>query len=288
MGMRKRWSAVRAALAVGLLAAGGAGAQAPKASPAAPAKASAAAEEACRAFGPGEQATYRVNYLGVTAGSTQVTVGAPTKFAGQEVWPIVSVAKSDPDLGVWPIKDKYITYWQPALQTALGSDLFADENRKRRRQRVKLNDGGKSALVVKQKEGEAPRESTHELPPGTTDVAGATFALRNRPLRVGDEYAYPVFTGSKSFTLSAKVEGRQKLKTPLGERDAIRVRVKTAFSGKLESKRDIVAFFSDDPFHVPLRIEADFVVGTMVAELTEYKQGRAIASLTTPATGAVR
>lgn len=277
--MQKRWSAVRAGLVVGLLAAGAAGAQAPRA-PAAPARApQAAAEAECRAFGPGEQATYRIEYLGVTAGMTQITVGAPTKFSGQDVWPIVSVARSDPDLGVWPIKDKYVTYWQPSRQTAVGSDLFADENRKRRRQRVKWLPDGTSALVVKQKEGEAPRESTHQLQPGTTDVAGATFALRNRPLRVGDAYEYPVFTGSKTFLLSARVEGRQKVKTPLGVRDAVRVRVKTAFSGKLESKRDIIAFFSDDPFHIPLRIEMDFVVGTMVAELTEYKQGRAIAAL---------
>ncbi|MBF5041454.1 DUF3108 domain-containing protein [Aggregicoccus sp. 17bor-14] len=280
--MQKRWSTVRAALAVGLLAAGGALAQ----TAAAP-----AASAGCVAFGPGEQSTYKVAYLGVTAGSTQVTVGAPTKFAGQEVWPIVSVAKSDPDLGVWPIKDKYVTYFHPVRQTVLGSDLFADENRKRRRQRVKLDDTGKSAVVVKQKEGEPPHESTHELPPGTTDVAGATFALRNRPLKVGESYSYPVFTGSKSFTLAAHVEGRQKIKTPLGLRDVVRVRVKTEFSGKLESKRDIVAFFSDDPFHVPLRIEADFVVGTMVAELTDYKQGRDLAALgpmpgsTAPASG---
>lgn len=279
--MQKRWSAVRAGLVVGLLAAGAAGAQAQRApATAAPVRTPAApAEDACRAFGPGEQATYRVEYLGVTAGMTQITVGAPTKFSGQDVWPIVSVAKSDPDLGVWPIKDKYVTYFSPELQTALGSDLFADENRKRRRQRVKWSPDGASALVVKQKEGEAPRESTHELKPGTTDVAGATFALRNRPLKQGDSYEFPVFTGSKSFILSAKVEGRQKVKTPLGMRDAVRVRVKTAFSGKLESKRDIVAFFSDDPFHIPLRIEMDFVVGTMVAELTEYKQGRAVAAL---------
>ena len=277
--MQKRWSGVKAALAVGVLAAGSAGAQATKPAAKAAPLSIEAAPEACRAFGPGEQSTYKVAYLGVTAGSTQITVGAPTKFAGQQVWPIVSVAKSDPDLGVWPIKDKFVTYFQPGSQTSLGSDLFADENRKRRRQRVKLEANGSSALVVKQKEGQPPRESRHQLAPGTTDVAGATFALRNRPLNVGDEYAFPVFTGSKTFTLSAKVEGREKLKTPLGERDAVRVRVKTAFSGKLESKRDIIAFFSDDPFHIPLRIEMDFVVGTMVAELTEYKQGRAVAAL---------
>ena len=41
------------------------------------------------AFGPGEQLTYRVQYLGMHAGTAQVTVGAETFQWGREVLPIV-------------------------------------------------------------------------------------------------------------------------------------------------------------------------------------------------------
>ncbi|HYI02448.1 DUF3108 domain-containing protein [Hyalangium sp.] len=236
----------------------------------------ALAQEAGQAFGPGEQALYRVQYLGVTAGTAQITVGAPMKQWGQQVWPIVSVAKSDPVIGVWPIKDKFVSYWHSEGQRSLGSDFFVEENHKRRRQRIQMKDG-RTAHVVRQKEGAAPTEATHELPEGSMDLAGATFALRSRGIADGQEYTYPVFTGSKSFLLRAKVDGRQTLKTSLGEREVFRVKLQTDFSAKLQTKRDIVAYFTTDSSHVPVRIEAEFVLGSIVAELTEYKQGRMVA-----------
>ncbi|WPB82704.1 DUF3108 domain-containing protein [Archangium violaceum] len=235
------------------------------------------------AFGPGEQARYRIQYLGVTAGSAQVTVGAPMKQWGKDVWPIVSLARSEAIAGVWPVKDKYVSYWDFGTQRVLGSDMHEDQNNKRRRVRVKLADDGKSAQVVKQKEGETPRESTHELSEGTLDVAGATFALRNRALEVGQEYAYPVFTGSRTFLMKAKVEARETLDTVLGKQDVFRMRVYTEFSGKLASKRDMVAWFTADARRLPVRIEAELALGSIVAELTEYQQGKIMASVMTTA-----
>src|SRR3954464_15129928 len=107
--------------------------------------------------------------------------------------------------------------------------MLEDENGHGRRVRVKQSEDGKPALVVKQKGGETPRESNHELVQGTLDVAGATLALRNRALEVGREYAYPVFTGTKSFQMKAKVEARETLQTELGKQEAYRLRVYTEF-----------------------------------------------------------
>ncbi|MCY1015249.1 DUF3108 domain-containing protein [Pyxidicoccus sp. MSG2] len=226
------------------------------------------------AFGPGEQSQYRVKYLGVTAGTAQVTVGAPMKQFGEEVWPIIALARSQDVIGVWPIKNKFVSYWQAGGQRVLGSDLHADENGKRRRQRIKMQADGKGALVVKQKEGEQPRESTRELEQGTLDVTGATFALRNRELEVGRDYSYPVFTGSKTFTMRAKVEAREMMNTELGPREVFKLRVQAEFGGSLTSKRDMFVYLTTDPNHVPVRVEAEFALGTMVAEITDYKPGR--------------
>ncbi|RJS26992.1 DUF3108 domain-containing protein [Corallococcus sp. H22C18031201] len=228
------------------------------------------------AFGPGEQAQYRVRYLGITAGTAQVTVGAPMTQWEQNVWPIVSVAKSDDVIGVWPIKSRFVSYWDAAGQRVAGSDLHSDENGKRRRQRIKMTADGASALVIKQKDSEAPRESTHELPPNTLDMTGATFALRNQALTVGREYVYSVFTGSRQFSMHAVVEAREVVSTGMGPREAFRVRVHTEFGGKLDTKRDLVAYLASDASHVPVRIEAEFSLGTVVAELTDYKPGRVV------------
>jgi hypothetical protein len=56
------------------------------------------------------------------------------------------------------------------------------------------------------------------------------------------------------------------------------VRVQTAFGGKLESKRDLVAWFTTDEARVPVRVDAEFVLGTLRAELADYKGGQRYAT----------
>jgi len=69
------------------------------------------------------------------------------------------------------------------------------------------------------------------------------------------------------------VERREQLKTPLGERSTVRVRLTTDFSGKLKAKSDLVIYFTDDAAHVPVRIEAELGLGTVVAEAVEFHSG---------------
>lgn len=226
------------------------------------------------AFGPGEQSTYQVSYLGVVAGTAQITVGAETTHDGKEVLPIVTLARSQSVVEVYPVRDKFVSYWDAKTERCVGSVLYADENGKRRRQVIKFDPAKDSAKVIKQAEGGDEKISTHEVEPGVVDIASAAFALRNTPLEVGKVYQLPVFTGQRTFSLRATVESKQKLRTAMGTKDVFKLRVQTGFSGKFESKRDLFAYLTADDAHVPVRIDADFVLGTITAELTDYKSGR--------------
>lgn len=226
-------------------------------------------------FGPGEQLTLALKYLGVKAGSGQITVGAPTSSDSQ-VWPIVGHLRTETLLAWYPIEDKMVSYWDASSSRCTGSELYADENHARRRQKVEIDAASRTAVVFRQKEGEAMRRSVATVEPGAMDLFSATFALRERPLKAGDRYIFPVFTGAKNVQLEAVVEGTQPLDTALGKENAIRVRVRTGLSGKFESKHDLFLFFSPDPRHVPVRLEADFAFGAIVAETTEYKPGQTV------------
>ncbi len=94
-----------------------------------------------------------------------------------------------------------------------------------------------------------------------------------RAWRRATRLSMPIFTGSKLFKGIALVEGRGPLETALGSVNAVRVRMRTEFSGKL-SAREVRMWFSDDEAHVPMRMEADFALGPVVVEWTDYKPGR--------------
>ncbi|MFL5320903.1 MAG: DUF3108 domain-containing protein [Myxococcaceae bacterium] len=229
-------------------------------------------------FGPGEQSTFKVEYLGMTAGTTTVTVGSDTQQFGSKVWPIVALAKTESVFRVYPVRDKFITYWDPKTQRSMGNDLFADEGSKKRRQRITVDHKSKRATVTKQDEGGDERSSDHDVDEGALDVASAAFALRNEPLEVGKEFSLPIFTGVKSFNMTAKVVGKETIDTELGSKEVFKVNVTTDFSGKMKAQRDINAYFTTDPAHVLVKLQAELVLGTIEANLVEYKEGKSFAA----------
>ena len=243
----------------------------------------AIAQESKSAFGPGEQMTFKVDYLGMNAGTTTVTVGSNTTQWGHKVWPLVALAKTESVFRMYPVRDKFISYWDPAENRSIGSDLFADEGNKKRRQRIKVDHGEKKAQVIKQDEGGDEREGFYDVSEKTFDIASAAYALRNMPLEVGSSFELPIFTGAKEFVMTAKVVGKQTLATPMGDKEVFKVAVATAFTGKMAAKRDMHAYFTTDKSHVLVKLEAELVLGTLTANLVEYKEGRQLAA--TPSNG---
>jgi hypothetical protein len=224
------------------------------------------------AFGPGEQVVYRTSYLGLPAGDIQMTVGV--EFPDSPgVWPIVLVAHSDLALFFFPIRDRLVLRWDAVHSQTLGMEMWADENHKHRHLKIVFNHAEGKASVSRQLEGQAADQTELEVKPDAADVASALYLLRTRALEPGTEFTLPIVTPSKQFPLRAVVERRERLKTGLGEQGTVRVRLTTDFSGKLKAKSDLIIYFTDNEAHIPVRIEADLALGTVVAEAVEYHSG---------------
>ncbi|HSP18949.1 MAG TPA: DUF3108 domain-containing protein [Myxococcaceae bacterium] len=222
------------------------------------------------AFGPGEQITYKVTWLGLPAGMAEVTVGAEVP---ERAGTLPIVTKGQSDLVIYPIRDKIISWWDPAAGRSRGLEMYQDENHKRRRLRIDFDGDDGKARVLRQVEGEPAQKSEIEVPAGAVDVATAVFFLRAARLADGDELSMPIFTGTKVFKGIARVASRGPVDTALGPVNAVRVTLRTEFSGKL-SARELRMWFSDDEAHIPVRMEADFSLGPVVVEWTDYKAGR--------------
>ena len=229
-------------------------------------------------FGPGEKATYTLRYLGLTAAHMTLEVGEPEVAFGARTWPIRNETRTQWLFRVFPVQDRFTSWWDPVGQRTLGHDFQADEGGSRRRQQVKVDHARGEASVVQEPEGKPARQRTLPIVPGTHDIATAAFALRNQVLELGRSFDFPVFTGEKTFVMNATVVGRQTLKTPLGQREVFQLNVATDFSGKARTNRLTRVYLTTDASHVPVRIEADFVLGTVEAEIVEYVEGRGSSS----------
>jgi hypothetical protein len=227
-------------------------------------------------FGPGERVKFEVSVLGIPAGTANISVGSPQERFGRTVWPLVCVGRTSHLAAIYPIDDRFISYWDPEEQNAAGSEFYVDENRRRRRERYWYSLDTKEAVVERQLQGEPKTERRMPMDERAMDLAAAAFRLRNFPLEFGDRYRIFVFTGVKTFEMTAQVEGKETIQSGLGPMEAIRVTMNGDFNGRLETRGLMTLFFSADLHHVPVRAEADFLFGSLRIDAVEFQAGRRI------------
>ena len=227
-----------------------------------------------RGFEPGEQIDLAVDYLGVRTGEARITVGSP---AGS-VWPVVCQARTGGVASLIDIREHLVSYWDPQARNSRGSDLAAVEVGDRHQDSARFDRvNGKVTVRVARKGRRTER--VLDVPTDVQDVAGAILWLRLQDLQPGAHYELPLFTGSRTFTLVADALGLETVRTPAGSFEAIKVQVRTAFEGKFSTKRDTFFWFTRDSHQVPVRLTAEFAVGSVVASLTGYRPGGALASV---------
>ncbi len=225
-------------------------------------------------FGPGEQTTYAVSYLGVTAGRAELTVGWKMEQFGREVWPLVCVGETTSVGAVYPVKDRFITYWDPVERRSLGADFFVQENKFRAKERYQYDFEAGQAIVTRASPGWPTTEKRVDILQGTVDLAAAGFSLRNYELEAGQVHELPIFTGAKLYKMKATVVGREQLSTALGDVEVFRVTVNGDFSGKLATQGLMTLYYTTDERRLPVRAEAKLLLGQVRIDVVKYEPGR--------------
>jgi hypothetical protein len=223
-------------------------------------------------FSPGEETTLSVKYLGLPTGEGKITVGQP---AG-DVWPIVFQARTRGLVGFLDVREHLTCLWDAPTGLPRGSDLRAAELGDVHADSLRFDRASGTATVTVQRPTRRSQK-TVAVPPAAQDLTSAFMWLRLQPLQPGERHEVPVLTGSKLFTLTAEVAGAERVETPAGAFDAVAVRARVELTGQFSTQRDVRLWFSDDPRHVLVRVEADFAVGSVRAELVRYVPGAAVA-----------
>jgi Protein of unknown function (DUF3108) len=223
-------------------------------------------------FGPGEQIDLSIEYLHVHSGQARIIVGR----AEGAIWPVICQAKTDGVATLLDIREHYVSYWDADARNSRGSDLNAIEVGDRHTDRSRFDRENGKATVEVVRNGRA-RETTRDVPRDVRDLASALLELRMRPLAPGSVHEFPVFSGNHTFLLHAEVEGDESLSTPAGRFQTVHVRVRLGFKDKFRTKRDAHLWISKDERRIPVRMSADFAVGTVTATLSGYRPGAQVA-----------
>lgn len=121
----------------------------------------------------------------------------------------------------------------------------------------------------------------------TLDFVSGFYYLRLQTLKVGDKLTMRLYDGDTTTIVPVSVLRQEQLALP-GLRNARTVVVQPRFneSGFFKNNRDLMVWFTDDHYHVPVRIEATTPIGRVAAELVSSER-TLIAPPTAPASTVV-
>lgn len=113
--------------------------------------------------------------------------------------------------------------------------------------------------------GTATRRQAN-IPACVTDSLSAIFYTQSQPLVVGQTLEFPLADSMRTVTVGMKVEGREEIKTPAGTFQTLKVQV-TADEGIVKNRGHIWIWYTDDPRHQPVQMQARLFWGTITFHL---------------------
>lgn len=118
-------------------------------------------------------------------------------------------------------------------------------------------------------------EKTFAVSENVQDIVSSFYYLRNHPkinnLQVGESIMIDMFFDDETVKFKLKFVGRQRIKTEFGKVDTMIFRPLVQSGRVFKEEESVTVWISDDVNKVPLRIKANLAVGSLKADLLEYR-----------------
>lgn len=214
-----------------------------------------------QAFVEGETLDYNLTWLKVTGGTARMTI-APQDDA---TYRITSVAKTSPSFSrFFKVRDEIETTVAREDFSTLRYVKHLDEDGDRHREVTVIEDGVATRTRRKVKKVRVPRP--------VMDPISVIYHLRTLDLSPGKAYDLELISDGKRYTVHAKVVRREKVQTPAGTFDCVRVEPQMV-SGGVEREERIFLWYTDDERKIPVRIRTEVKFGAVTATLRGTSTG---------------
>ena len=221
-------------------------------------------------------ARYVFGWSGLTAARADVALrrGPGGRWEGK-----VRGATTGPARALYRLDASYDTMIDQRNWTTRETRLIEEFTRYSTDEKAEFRPGGVRSWRETTRRGAKPPRWKNFYVPGLRDIGAALLLLRSQPLRDGDRFKVAVFPGQWMYLVTARVEGREKLRWQGEMRDTIRLSLEIDWIDKKYQLRPHRKFHrgtvwaSDDSLRMPLRVEVKVFVGHIFAELEEMQTG---------------
>lgn len=233
-------------------------------------------------FQVGERYVFDITYFGATAGELVLEVQPNKIVSDRPVFHLRAEARSASVFSLfYRMNDVGESFMDTAGLFAHKFTLKLDESLQQR-EVLELYDQRKKTVFYWSKmdhKKKGKKNDQFEIPvkPFTQDGLSAFYYVRTLPLEMGKEYEFPVVTNGKMRDVKLTVIRKENLKTKMGEIPALVIKPEVSLDGVLKSYGDSFLWVSDDAQRRILKVDAKIKIGSVIAYLREYSDGKGLA-----------
>jgi hypothetical protein len=222
-----------------------------------------------RSFHVGEQLTYEISWLNITAGTAVMAVSGAGTDGGRPLAKLITTAQSKPIITkFFPVDNRVESIVDPA--TLLPEHLLFKRREGKKKEDFEYTFHQKEGTVTVVKGGTT---ETLKMPPGTQDVISCLYYARSTlSFQLGSSLTMNVHHDKKNRKLDVRVEEIETVSGPWGKVETARVLVVMPFQGLFLNQGNIRVWFTNDDRRIPVRMKAKVIIGSIVADLVSGLQ----------------
>ena len=219
-----------------------------------------------KAFKKGEVITYRVHYGFIDAGTARLEVmNEEKKYGDRDAYHIVGTGKSRGAFDwFFKVRDRYETFIDADAIVPWVFLRRVDEGGYKINQNYVFNPFKNTVYA----DGTA-----FSTPPNVQDMLSSFYYSRcidYSKAKEGDTFTIPSFVDNEIFEMKIKFIGREVIETDLGKFMCIKFRPVVQKGRVFKKEEDLNVWITDDENHIPIRAQANILVGSIKMDLESY------------------
>ncbi|MBR5609790.1 MAG: DUF3108 domain-containing protein [Elusimicrobiaceae bacterium] len=220
-----------------------------------------------------EQLKYGIYYTFVKAGTAYIKNRGLVSLHGRPVYLLQTTAFSAPVIdAVFKVRDVNQSWLDAQEFYSLGYGQSVREGRYIRDEWVTFDYDNHQYIGQSKKKAE-PKQVQGPLDIKVLDMLSSLYYVRSQKLEVGKDLVFDIVNRSKQYPLIVKVLKKEKVKTEAGTFNTIVVEPQIRGEGIFVSKgKSLKVWLTDDKYKMPVKMTVEVFIGSVSAELLEYKR----------------